>query len=93
MLFLPQVVAAIAGSLALPALARRFRLKRALLAGLIADTLAMSLLAGSYPFRAGAAAYPMLLLATASWAWALGSRWDRSAPTRARSCPTAGPWP
>jgi fucose permease len=64
-LFLPQVAAAIASSLALPALARRFRLKRILLAGLVAHTLAMSLLAGSYPFRADAAAYPMLLLATA----------------------------
>jgi MFS transporter, FHS family, glucose/mannose:H+ symporter len=65
-LFLPQVAAAIASSLALPALASRFRLKRVLLAGLIANTAAMSLLAGSYPFRAGTVAYPMLLLATAS---------------------------
>jgi FHS family glucose/mannose:H+ symporter-like MFS transporter len=65
LLFLPQVVAAIASSLALPALARRLGLKRVLVAGLVANTLAMSLLAGSYPFRADAAAYPMLLLATA----------------------------
>jgi predicted MFS family arabinose efflux permease len=65
-LFLPQVVLAIAGSLALPALAHRFRLKQVLLAGLVADAMAMSLLAASYPLRADAAAYPMLLLATAS---------------------------
>lgn len=65
-LFLPQVILAIASSLALPALARRFGLKRVLLAGLIANTLAMSLLVGSYPLRSDAAAYPMLLLATAS---------------------------
>jgi MFS family permease len=66
LLFLPQVVLAIAGSLALPALARRFRLKRVLLAGLIADAVAMGLLAGSYPVHADTAAYPMLLLATAA---------------------------
>jgi MFS transporter, FHS family, glucose/mannose:H+ symporter len=65
-LYLPQVLLAIAGSLALPALARRFGLKLVLLTGLIADTVAMGLLAGSYPFRADAAAYPMLLVATAS---------------------------
>jgi MFS family permease len=65
-LFLPQVVLAIASSLALPALARRFGLKRVLLAGLIANALAMGLLAGSYPLRSDPVAYPMLLLATAS---------------------------
>lgn len=66
LLFLPQVVMAIAGSLALPALAHRFRLKQVLLAGLVADSIAMGLLAGSYPLHADAAAYPMLLLATAA---------------------------
>ena len=65
-LFLPQVVMAITGSLALPALAHRFGLKRVLLTGLAADTIAMSLLAGSYPFRADTATYPVLLVATAS---------------------------
>ena len=65
-LFLPQVVMAIAGSLALPALGHRFGLKLVLLAGLVADTLAMSLLAGSYPLRADTVAYPILLVATAS---------------------------
>jgi predicted MFS family arabinose efflux permease len=66
LLFLPQVIMAIAGSLAMPTLARRFRLKRVLIAGLIADTAAMSLLVGSDPLRADAIAYPMLLVATAS---------------------------
>ena len=66
LLFLPQVVMAIAGSLALPALARRFRLKQVLLAGLVANSIAMGLLAGSYPLHSDAAAYPMLLLATAA---------------------------
>ena len=65
-LFLPQVVGAIAGSLALPTLAHRFQLKRVLLAGLVADTVAMSLLAGSYLVHGDDAAYPVLLLATAS---------------------------
>ncbi len=65
-LFLPQVIMAIAGSLALPALTRRFRLKQVLLAGLIADTVAMSLMVASDPLRTDAIAYPMLLVATAS---------------------------
>ena len=42
---------AIAGSLALPALARRFSLKQVLLAGLVADTAAMGLLVASDPLR------------------------------------------
>jgi MFS family permease len=39
-------------------------LKWVLVAGLIADTLAMGLLAGSEPVRTGGIAYPMLLVAT-----------------------------
>ena len=66
LLFLPQVAMAIAGSLALPNLARRFPLKWVLLAGLVSDTLSMSLLAGSVPVKADAIAYPMLLVATAA---------------------------
>ncbi len=65
-LFLPQVVLAITGSLALPVLARWLGLKRVLLSGLVADSIAMGLLAGSYLVHADAAAYPMLLLATAA---------------------------
>jgi MFS family permease len=66
LLFVPQVAMAIAGSLGLSALARRFTLKRVLLAGLVADTLSMALLVGSVAVEHGAAAYPMLLVATAS---------------------------
>ena len=65
-MFVPQVVMAIAGSLALPTLARRFSLKRVLLAGMVADTVAMGLLAGSDPLQGDAIAYPMLLVATAA---------------------------
>jgi MFS transporter, FHS family, glucose/mannose:H+ symporter len=65
-LFLPQVIMAIAGSLAMPALARRFRLKQVLIVGIVADTLAMGLLVASDPVRADAIAYPMLLVATAA---------------------------
>jgi MFS family permease len=66
LLFLPQVVLAIVGSLSLPALAQRFGLKRVLVAGLAADTLSMGLLVATVPLRTDAIAYPMLLVATAS---------------------------
>jgi MFS family permease len=66
LLFVPQVVMAIAGSLALPNLARRFPLKWVLLGGLISDTVSMSLLAGTVPLKADAIAYPLLLVATAA---------------------------
>ena len=65
-MFIPQVVLAIAGSLALANLAGRFSLKRVLLAGMVANTLAMVLLAGSNPVQGDAIAYPMLLVATAA---------------------------
>jgi MFS family permease len=65
-MFIPQVVMAIASSLALPNLAQRFSLKRVLLAGMAANTLAMGLLAGSNPLQGDAIAYPMLLVATAA---------------------------
>ena len=57
LLFLPQVVMAIAGSLALPTLTRRFRLKRVLLAGLVADAVAMGLLVGSEAVNHDGVAY------------------------------------
>jgi MFS family permease len=66
LLFLPQVVLAIAGSLALPTLARRVGLKRVLLAGIVADLVAMSLLVASNAVQHDAVAFPMLLVATAS---------------------------
>jgi MFS transporter, FHS family, glucose/mannose:H+ symporter len=63
-LFVPQVAMAILGSLALPKLAGRFSLKRVLLAGLLANSLAMGLLAGSEPLQSDSIAFPMLLVAT-----------------------------
>jgi MFS family permease len=66
LMFVPQVAMAISSSLALPSLAGRFSLKRVLLAGMAADTLAMGLLAGSDPLQGDAIAYPMLLVATAA---------------------------
>ena len=64
LLFVPQVVMAIAGSLALPSLGTRFALKRVLLVGMAADSVAMGLLAGSEPLESHSIAYPMLLVAT-----------------------------
>jgi MFS transporter, FHS family, glucose/mannose:H+ symporter len=64
LMFVPQVAMAIAGSLALPKLGRRFPLKLILLVGLVSDTLAMGLLAATVPIKADAAAYPILLVAT-----------------------------
>jgi fucose permease len=63
-LFVPQVVMAILGSSALPTLASRFTLKRVLLAGLVADAVAMGLLAGSNAVQTQGIAYPLLLVAT-----------------------------
>src|ERR1700751_4455887 len=51
LMFIPQVALAIAGPLPRPNVASRFSLKRVLLAGMAADTLAMGLLAGSNPLR------------------------------------------
>lgn len=65
-LFLPQVLLAISGSLAFPALAARFGTRRVLLMGLVADVVAMVLLVLSNTVEADPAAYPMLLVATAS---------------------------
>lgn len=65
LLFLPQVVMAIVGSLALPWLAGRRALKSVLLGGLAANTVAMVLLVASNGVQGDAAAFPMLLVATA----------------------------
>ena len=64
LMFVPQVVLAIASSLALPKLARRFPLKGVLLVGLLSDTLAMGLLAATVPIKTDTVAYPALLVAT-----------------------------
>lgn len=66
LLFVPQVVMAIAGSLALPTLGTRFALKSVLLTGLAANAVAMGLVVGSDAVQSDAAAYPMLLVATGS---------------------------
>jgi MFS family permease len=65
LLFLPQVIMAIAASVSLPELSRRVGLKRVLAAGLAADIAAMTLLVASAAVRTEATAYPMLLVATA----------------------------
>ena len=65
LIFVPQVIMAITGSLLLPELSRRFGLKRLLLAGIAADVASMSILVASVTVEGRAAAYPMLLVATA----------------------------
>ena len=66
-MFLPQVVTAITASLLGAGLARRFGLKRVLLAGLLADLASMGLLVTSQFFTSTQAlAYGLLLAATAS---------------------------
>src|SRR5262245_35665976 len=64
-LFLPQVVTAIAAALAGAGLGGRFGTKRVYLAGLCAGLLSMGLLLVSASVAGDAAAYPLLLLATA----------------------------
>ena len=64
LLFLPQVLLAIAGSLSLPSLAGRIGLKSVLVVGLVADTVAMTLLVASNTVRTDAIAFPMLLVVT-----------------------------
>jgi MFS family permease len=65
-LFLPQVIAAIAASVLGAALARRFGTKRIYLAGLGAGVVSMGLLIVSTGFESNtSAAFPLLLVATA----------------------------
>ncbi len=65
LLFVPQVIMAITGSLLLPELSRRFGLKRLLLAGIAANVASMTILVASVGVEGKAVAYPMLLAATA----------------------------
>jgi predicted MFS family arabinose efflux permease len=65
-LFLPQVILATSGALGLPTLARRIGLKKVLLAGLAANTMAMALLVASNTVRTHPVAFPTLLVATGS---------------------------
>ena len=64
-LFLPQVVTAIAASVAGAGLARRVGVKSVYLWGLAGGLVSMALLLVSAAFEGTAAAYPILLLATA----------------------------
>ena len=65
LIFVPQVIMAIAGSLLLPELSRRFGLKRLFLVGIAADVVSMSVLVASVSVEGKGVAYPMLLVATA----------------------------
>ena len=74
MMFLPQVILAIIASSLGPRLARRWTLKRVLLAGLSADLLAMTLLALSRLLQDfPGAAYGTLLVATGSLGFGFGA--------------------
>jgi MFS family permease len=65
LLFVPQVLTAIAGSLGLPELSRRFGLKRLFIVGIAADVASMAIFVASVSVRGEGLAFPMLLLATA----------------------------
>jgi len=74
LMFIPQVALAILASSIGPTLAKRWTLKRVLQAGLIADALAMLLLAASrLVIGLPAAAYSMLLVATGSLGFGFGA--------------------
>jgi len=74
MMFVPQVILAILASSLGPELARRWTLKRVLLAGLAADLLAMTLLAFSSLLQdVPAAAYGILLVATGALGFGFGA--------------------
>jgi MFS family permease len=76
-LFLPQVVAAIAGALLGGRLIRRYSIKRVYLAGLVANLIAMGLLLISQPLRHDSGVYFVLLLATAG----VGAGFGLTVPT------------
>jgi MFS family permease len=64
LLFVPQVLMAIAGSLLLPELSRRFGLKRLFLVGIAANVISMGVLVASVSVEGDTVAFPMLLVAT-----------------------------
>jgi fucose permease len=66
LLFLPQVLAAIVASLVGSRLVTQLGVKTVYLGGLVASLVSMTLLLASAPIATSAAAYPTLLLATAS---------------------------
>jgi len=65
LLFAPQVIMAVAGSLLLPELSRRFGPKRLFLIGIAADVISMAVLVASVSAQGETIAFPMLLIATA----------------------------
>jgi MFS family permease len=65
LLFVPQVLMAITGSLLLPELSRRFGVKRLFIVGISADAISMALLVASVSVEGAAVAFPILLVATA----------------------------
>jgi FHS family glucose/mannose:H+ symporter-like MFS transporter len=65
LLFVPQVITAIVGSLLLPELSRRFGLKRLFIVGIAANVVAMAILVVSVSVEGETVAFPMLLTATA----------------------------
>ena len=73
LMFVPQVLLAITAAALSPVWARRWSLQRVLQAGLAANFLAMILLVASQVFSASAAAYPILLCATAALGFGFGS--------------------
>jgi len=73
LMFVPQVLLAITAAALSPVWARRWSLQRVLQAGLAANFLAMILLVASQVFSASAAAYPILLCATAALGLGFGS--------------------
>src|SRR5450755_1155262 len=73
LMLLPQVVLAITAAALSPVWARRWSLQRVLQAGLIANLLAMLLLVASQVVATSAAAYPILLCATAALGFGFGS--------------------
>jgi FHS family glucose/mannose:H+ symporter-like MFS transporter len=73
LMFVPQVLLAITAAALSPVWARRWSLQRVLQAGLAANFLAMLLLVASQVFSASAAAYPILLCATAALGFGFGS--------------------
>src|SRR5664279_4934734 len=72
LMFLPQVVLAITAAALSPVWARRWSLQRVLQAGLAANLLAMLLLVASQFAATSAAAYPILLCATAALGFGFG---------------------
>jgi len=74
MMFLPQVLLAILASSLAPKFAKRYSLKRVLVAGMVADLVSMSLLASSkFLLSSPDAAFGLLLIATGALGFGFGA--------------------